>query len=76
MKASRLFGVLRRLAGEGRTVILVPHRCLPSLTGSAVMRAGRVVATLDIAATDADSLAELMPGQPGCRHVRGTPTLP
>jgi general nucleoside transport system ATP-binding protein len=58
--------VLRRLAGEGRTVLLVTHKLneVIAVTDSvSVMRAGRIVATLDTAATDAESLAELMIGR-------------
>jgi len=65
-ESERLFVVLRRLAGDGRTVLLVTHKLKEVLAVTdrvSVMRAGRVVATLDTAATDAESLAELMIGQ-------------
>jgi ABC-type uncharacterized transport system ATPase subunit len=65
-ESERLFAVLRRLAGEGRTVLLVTHKLheVIAVTDSvSVMRAGRIVATLDTAATDAESLAELMIGR-------------
>jgi general nucleoside transport system ATP-binding protein len=65
-ESERLFAVLRKLAGEGRTVLLVTHKLKEVLAVTdrvSVMRAGRIVATLDIAATDAESLAELMIGR-------------
>jgi ABC-type uncharacterized transport system ATPase subunit len=73
-ESERLFAVLRRLAGEGRTVLLVTHKLneVIAVTDSvSVMRAGRVVATLDTAATDAESLAELMIGR---RMPRASPS--
>jgi simple sugar transport system ATP-binding protein len=65
-ESERLFAVLRRLAAEGRTVLLVTHKLKEVLAVTdrvSVMRAGRIVATLDTAATDAESLAELMIGR-------------
>jgi simple sugar transport system ATP-binding protein len=65
-ESERLFAALRRLAGEGRTVLLVTHKLKEVLAVTdrvSVMRAGRIVATLDTAATDAESLAELMIGR-------------
>ena len=60
-ESERLFAVLRRLAGEGRTVLL--NEVIAVTDSVSVMRAGRIVATLDTAATDAESLAELMIGR-------------
>jgi general nucleoside transport system ATP-binding protein len=65
-ESERLFRVLHRLAGEGRTMLLVTHKLKEVLAITdrvSVMRAGRIVATLDTAATDAESLAELMIGR-------------
>jgi len=65
-ESKRLFAVLRRLAGEGRTVLLVTHKLKEVLAVTdrvSAMRAGRIVATVDTAATDAESLAELMIGR-------------
>ena len=76
-ESERLFAVLRRLAGEGRTVLLVTHKLKEVLAVTdrvSVMRAGRVVATLDTAATDAENLAELMIGRrPPTREGRPHP---
>jgi general nucleoside transport system ATP-binding protein len=52
LESERLFAVLRRLAREGRTVLLVTHKLkeVISVTNPVrVMRAGRNVATLDTA---------------------------
>jgi general nucleoside transport system ATP-binding protein len=65
-ESERLFAALRRLAGEGRTVLLVTHKLkevLAVIDRVSVMRAGCIVATLDTAATDAERLAELMIGR-------------
>ncbi len=65
-ESERLFAVLRRLAAEGRTVLFVSHKLREILAATdrvSVMRAGRVVVTLDTATTDAESLAELMIGR-------------
>jgi general nucleoside transport system ATP-binding protein len=50
--------VLRRLAAEGRTVLLVTHKLREILAATdrvSVMRAGHLVATIETAATDAES---------------------
>jgi ABC-type uncharacterized transport system ATPase subunit len=65
-ESERLFAVLRRLAGEGRAVLLVTHKLKEVLAVTdrvSVMRAGRIVATLETTETDAENLAELMIGQ-------------
>jgi ABC-type uncharacterized transport system ATPase subunit len=83
-ESERLFVVLRRLAGAGRTVLLVTHKLKEVLAVTdrvSVMRAGRIVETLDTAATDAERLAELMIGRrlPPREHrpapVSGFPVL-
>jgi general nucleoside transport system ATP-binding protein len=65
-ESQRLFAVLRRLAGEGRTVLLVTHKLKEILAVTnrvSVMRAGQIVATLDTRAADADTLSMLMIGR-------------
>jgi general nucleoside transport system ATP-binding protein len=78
-ESERLFAVLRRLAGEGRTVLLVTRKLKEVLVTDWVsaMRAGCIVATLDTAATDAGRLAELMIGRrlPPQATVSGNPAL-
>jgi general nucleoside transport system ATP-binding protein len=76
-ESERLFAVLRRLAREGRTVLLVTHKLKEVLAATdrvSIMRAGHVVATLDTAATDAERLAELMIGRRlPAAEARGAP---
>ncbi len=82
VESERLFAVLRGLAGEGRTVLLVTHKLREVLAATdrvSVMRAGRVVATFDTAAADADKLSELMigrrlPALRRCEASRGAET--
>ena len=80
-ESERLFGVLRRFAFEGRTVLLVTHKLKEVLAVTdqvSIMRAGRIVATIETAATDAESLAELMIGRrlPPREERRTTPPGP
>ena len=83
-ESERLFEVLRRLAAEGRTVLLVTHKLREILAVTdrvSVMRAGRVVATIETAASDAQSLGELMIGrrlpgrEPPAAAIPGMPML-
>ncbi|RII14209.1 Ribose import ATP-binding protein RbsA [Streptomyces sp. YIM 130001] len=65
-EADALFAVLRSLADEGRTVVLVTHKLREVLEGSdnvTVMRDGRVVARLRTPDTTADEIAAAMTGR-------------
>jgi simple sugar transport system ATP-binding protein len=65
-EADRLFVLLRRLAGEGRAVILVTHKLKEIMAVTdrvSVMRRGEMVATVETAATSPQRLAELMVGR-------------
>ncbi|WP_369239095.1 ABC transporter ATP-binding protein [Streptomyces sp. R21] len=65
-EADALFAVLKSLAAEGRTVILVTHKLREVLEGSdnvTVLRDGRVVARLRTADTTADEIAAAMTGR-------------
>jgi simple sugar transport system ATP-binding protein len=64
-ETDQLFAILRRLAGEGKTVLLITHKLREIMNVTdrvAVMRQGRVVADLDTAETSAAALAALMVG--------------
>jgi general nucleoside transport system ATP-binding protein len=64
-EADALFGTLRRLAAEGRGILYISHK-LDEIRGlcsrATVLRAGRVVASLDPRDASARQLAELMIG--------------
>ena len=65
-EADHLFRILRRLARQGKTVILITHR-LPEIMAVtdrvSVMRGGAMVAHRDTAETGVAELAELMVGR-------------
>ncbi|MFE7840600.1 ABC transporter ATP-binding protein [Streptomyces sp. NPDC057474] len=78
-EADALFAVLKSLAAQGRTVILVTHKLREVLEGSdnvTVLRDGRVVARLRTADTTADEIAAAMTGRAvelDRVHAPGTP---
>ncbi|MGW7081081.1 ABC transporter ATP-binding protein [Streptomyces sp. NPDC054866] len=65
-EADGLFGVLRSLADDGRTVLLVTHKLREVMEGSdavTVLRDGRVAARMRTADTTADGIAAAMTGR-------------
>jgi general nucleoside transport system ATP-binding protein len=65
-EADQLFRVLRTLAGQGVTIVLITHKLREILAVTdvvTVMRAGAVVSTLVTRDTDAAALAEMMVGR-------------
>ncbi|MFG2647679.1 ABC transporter ATP-binding protein [Streptomyces sp. NPDC048436] len=65
-EADSLFGVLRSLADDGRTVLLVTHKLREVMEGSdavTVLRDGRVAARMRTADTSADEIAAAMTGR-------------
>lgn len=78
-EADALFAVLKSLAAQGRSVILVTHKLREVLEGSdhvTVLRDGRVVARLVTADTSADEIAAAMTGRAlelDRIHAPGTP---
>ena len=65
-EADELFRVLRALRDQGRTVLLITHKLREIMAVTdrvSVMRAGRMVAHRDTAATSAAELGELMIGR-------------
>ena len=61
-----LFETLRRLVGQGRSVVIISHKLHEILSVSdrvAVLRRGAVVGTVNTHEADRDSLAELMVGR-------------
>jgi len=78
-EAAALFATLARLCADGLSIIFISHKLTEVLRVSdriAVLRAGRLVATLDAATAQPSALAELMVGRavrkPVARdHLRG-----
>ena len=65
-ETKEIFGVLRRLASEGRSIIFISHKLFEVLEIAdriTVIRRGRVVGTRLPAETSEDDLAELMVGR-------------
>src|SRR5215211_3617016 len=65
-EADALFGLLRALKAQGKTVILITHKLREIMAVTdrvSVMRRGEMVATLDTARTSPPELAELMVGR-------------
>lgn len=65
-EANGLFDLLRRLAGQGMTIILITHKLreiMDVTTHVSVMRRGEMVADLRTADTDAEAIAEAMVGR-------------
>lgn len=65
-EAEQLFSILNELKAQGKTIILITHKLkeIMSITDAVtVMRAGRVVETIETKNTDAEKLAELMVGR-------------
>jgi ABC-type uncharacterized transport system ATPase subunit len=67
-----LMGVMRRLASEGKTVILITHKLREIMEVAqvcTVLRRGKVVGERAVAETDAEELAELMVGRKISFHM-------
>ena len=65
-EAAALFSTLARLCADGLSIIFISHKLTEVLRVSdriAVLRAGRLVATLDAATAQSSELAELMVGR-------------
>lgn len=65
-EVERLLDVVRRLRDEGRSVVYVSHRLeevFAVADRATILRDGRLVRTVDIAATDEDELVRLMVGR-------------
>ncbi|PWG08906.1 heme ABC transporter ATP-binding protein [Streptomyces sp. V2] len=81
-EADALFAVLKSLAGQGRSVILVTHKLREVLAASdrvTVLRDGRVVSRLVTAETSAQEIAAAMTGRAvelDRVHAAGTPGEP
>ena len=78
-EADHLFRILRRLKGQGKTVILITHKLREIMAVTdrvSVMRQGRMVAHRDTASTTVAELAELMIGRRVLLQVEKGPAQP
>ena len=78
-----LFGVMRRMAGEGKAIVFITHKLIEVMEIAdrvTVMRQGRHRATVDKAETSPGELASLMMGRqhefPVCAAGPGAPGAP
>lgn len=75
-EADDLFNVLRRLAGQGRTIILIAHKLAEVravATRATVLRRGRLIGTVRMDEISDDALAEMMLGR---QAPLAEPTVP
>lgn len=73
-EVARLLALLRRMAQEGRSVVLITHKLEEALEAGdriSVMRAGKVVGTFERGEAGAEVLAKLMVGQLQARGPEG-----
>jgi ABC-type uncharacterized transport system ATPase subunit len=74
-----LMGIMRRLVGEGKTVLLITHK-LKEIKEAAstctVLRRGRLVDTVDVAGTSEERMAEMMVGREVSFHVNKAEAKP
>jgi ABC-type uncharacterized transport system ATPase subunit len=78
-EAEGLFEVLRSLASEGKAIIIVTHKLREVMNVSnrvTVMRAGRVVASVETRTTRDTELARLMVGRDVALRANKPPTQP
>ncbi|NLH81263.1 MAG: ABC transporter ATP-binding protein [Phyllobacteriaceae bacterium] len=78
-EAAHLFRILRRLASEGKTVLLITHKLKEIMAVTdrvSVMRAGEIVADFATSETSIERLAEAMVGRRVLLEVAKGPSVP
>ena len=74
-ETEKLFGVLRRMRDDGKTIIIITHKMHEVLSLSdrvAVLRKGEHIATVDTAKTSEAELTELMVGKKVALNIERT----
>ena len=78
-ETEELFATLRKLAANGKTIVFITHKLNEVMSVSdrvTVMRAGKVIMTLNTMDTCAEDLAEKMVGRPVLFKVEKKPASP
>lgn len=78
-EVEHLFRILRRLQGEGKTVVVITHKLkeIKAVTDEvSVMRKGEIVATFPTRDTSVEALAEAMVGRRVLLEVEKGPSVP
>jgi len=78
-ETEELFKTLKKLADSGRTIIFITHKLNEVMSVSdrvTVMRAGKLVTTIDTLQTSAEQLAEKMVGRSVLFRVEKKPSVP
>lgn len=78
-EADHLFGILDRLRGQGKTVVLITHKLreIMAITDTvSVMRRGEMTAQVETGKTSAAELARLMVGRPVFLDLQKPPAMP
>ncbi len=74
-----LMGIMRRLVGEGKTVLLITHKLkeIKEVADSCtVLRRGRLIGTVPVAETSEEKMAEMMVGREVNFHIAKAPANP
>lgn len=78
-ETQELFSQLRKLVGEGKTILIITHKLKEVMAVAdhvTVFRAGRVVGDLPTAGTSVEELASLMVGRKVKLHAEAPPKVP